>query len=412
MGVEITYQNGQLGQIAGTQDGLCALLILTDKTILEANTDLVCYDGTNIQDAVIQIKNATDLVNEYGVDPESENDEVLYLYQQVVEFYLEAGNGAPIYLMAMDHSSSIKDVTDPVTGELINLYNYDPNIKFGGVCLYDADFTVTTAGGNGFDDLSFDSISQAHTLVENNFLTSAKQQPMFTIIEGKAFQGTESDLTDLTLSSNNRAGVTLWQTTEMNAIDPESASVGLLLGRIASVHVGRKISRTGEGPLAITGDMYLSDGSTLIEDSDFETIAARAYITATKYPFKNGYFPVNSSLATAKSDDYSGIEYRRVADKVHRLSYKVYIDEVDDEILLAEDGTLDPLEAKSLEQLVISEVEAQMVNIDTPELSGFSAFVDTNQDVVTNEKITISENMQTLGYKGTIAINLGFSKTS
>ncbi|MCG8701262.1 MAG: DUF2586 family protein [Bacteroidales bacterium] len=416
-GVDIQIQSGQLGAVASTNDGICGLIIADDpgSTNIEAGK---VYTFTSIDD----VKN-TDF------------KDIAFAFGQISEFYLEAGSGSKLHVMLVPNTETMEDICDAADDNAYAkqlLHAANGEINFLGVCRKPNSTAVgeipayNATHDNGLDDDAYNALSKAQSLCDDY---AAMYQPCFAIIEGREFQGILSGtgaLTDIRSASFNRASIAICSTDsaltvtknndgEITNIDHDgSASVGLVLGRIAAIPVQRKISRVKSGALAIPS-AYIADASittgiskgyTKIEDAKIETITGLGYISIRHFTGRVGYYFADDPLATTATDDYNCITNRRVIDKAIRIVYNTYINELNDEIEIAPDGTISPAVAKSYQGLIENAVNQLMTAND--EVSSFSAFVDINQNVLSTGRLVIECKIVPVGYSREIVVKLGF----
>lgn len=392
--INITLQNGQLGSVGESADGVAGLIILSPSDTI---TNKTVFTLRSIDDA-----KATNL------------KDVPFALQQITEFYNEAGEGSKLYVLfaVYDEATMAKQsdlfsaakgdyakyLLDYAAGEITILgvcFNSDPNYQFSPVGGIDPDVTAT--------------VTACQTLAADYL---AKFTPFVGVI-GCVMDGTitPASAANLTQSTKNFVSVAVCSSDALKEIEDadtgkpaRSASVGLVLGRAAAVPVQRKIARVKDGSLSINA-AYIGDKK--IEDADWQTIAEKGYITIGKYPNKSGYYFIDDTLATAPTDDYSTVSKRRTMNKLVRIVYATYVNELNDDIELTSEGKLTPATAKYYEGLIKNAVNSLMTG--NGELSSFEAYVDVNQNVLSTGKITIKCAAVPKGYSQEISVILGFS---
>ena len=383
--VNITLLSGTLGAISAGNDGVAGIVIGCDPT----GTSITAGDKFTLR--------SMDDAKVAGLDG------IPYAYQQIAEFYAEAGIGAKLYVLISGNTETLTDMADMASGNFYGkkLLDYaQGEISILGICRKPAaGYTpVTTSGIDG----------DVHTALAKMQAMAAAYltayNPFVGIIEGRSYQGVPATLTDLTTGDDNHVGVILAASKDLNTIDPAAASVGLLLGRAAAVPVQRKVARVKDGALAITGAYY---AAATAEATDITSIDAKGYITIGTFPNKAGYFFMDDLLATATTDDYRTISLRRTMNKMVRLAYSTYINEVNDDIELTSEGKLSPATAKFYEGLINNAINGAMTAAG--ELSSFSAYVDPAQNVLSTSKVVIRCAAVPKGYSQQIDVILGFS---
>lgn len=383
--ITINLQNGALGSQGGSLDGVAGLVIGCDPGTsgIAAGTKFVL---NSIDDAL-----AANL------------DAIPYAYQQIKEFYDEAGIGAKLYVMIVADTETLTTIADTASTNAYarKLLEYaGGEIKLLGICRKPAaGYTPTTT--KGMDD-------EVHTAVTKLQALASAYYDLFTpfvgVVEGRHYLDVAASLDDLGEGSANYVGVAISASKELFDIDARGASVGLVLGRAAALPVQRKIARVKDGGLAISG-AYL--GTKTVETADFVSVANKGYITIGQYANLTGYYFLDDTLATVQTEDYKTICNRRVMNKMVRLVYSTYITELNDDIELTSEGKLSPATAKYYQGLIQNAVNLQMVA--GGELSSFSAYVDMAQNVLSTGKIEIRCLAVPKGYSQEIKVTLGFS---
>jgi len=111
-------------------------------------------------------------------------------------------------------------------------------------------------------------------------------------------------------------------------------------------------------------------------------------------------------MLTATTDDYSMLSRGRVIDKAHILAYTTFVQEVDDEVPVNTDGTLDAGFCKWLSQQIVNQVNNTMTA--NKEISSVSCYIDPSQNILSTNTLNVSLSITPVGYATDIAITLGF----
>ncbi len=381
--VTINIQNGTLGSIADVVDGTAGLVIGCDV----GATGVVAGD-------VLTLTSVDDCItNKLALIP--------YAYQQIKEFYAEAGNGAILYVLPVADTLTLANIALKTNAYAKKLLDYaQGDIMLLGICRKPAaGYTPTIT--NAIDADCAAAITNLQALAVDY---QTAHTPFVGIVEGRSYSGTAASLTDYTAASNNYVGITLACTDDLYAIDAAASSVGLILGRASKVPVQRKISRVKDGSLAITGVYY---GSATLENTAFALISAKGFITIGTYPNRTGYYFMNDNLATIQTDDYKSISNRRVVNKATRIVDATYTNELNDEIKIDSEGKIDAAKCAYYESIIENAVNGDMLSAE--EISSFSAYVNPAQNVLSTGKVTITGSIVPVGYAEEIVFNLGFS---
>jgi hypothetical protein len=318
-------------------------------------------------------------------------------YRQVREFYDEAGNGAELNIMLVPDTMNQTSMWDNTNANGIKkLLTYaQGRIRIaasffaspGGYTL------VTTAG---FDADVFTAITNAQVLTT---AYADAQSPLRGLVEGRAFIGNSTTATDLLTLTRNRIGVVA-----ASSLADGSGSVGLALGRMAAIPVQRKISRVKDGALT-PATMYVgsADAATF---SGLALLHDKGYIVPRTLPTKTGYFFSGDHTCAAATDDYCFLSRGRVIDKAAVLAYATFIEELDDEVVINADGTLDIGWIKTMEAKIEGQINGSMTA--AREISSVKAYISPTQNALSTNQTAVVLKIVPVGYNTEIDVNLGF----
>lgn len=385
--VDIQLQNGQLGQTAGTADGVAGLI--------GTGVEVVGKIGINEPKQIFGVKDAEALGLSALVNPE--------MYAQIVDFYAQAGEGSELWILLQAETTlmaATMDIANDMAKKLLDAAGGKIRIL---AITRRADVAYEPVYADGIDPDVINSIAKAQELAVA-YATAYK--PLRVIIGGRDYQGVIADLADLTERDDNRVAVLLGGKGE----DSLEACVGLALGRLAAIPVQRKLARVKDGDLGIT-EAFLSDGETTIDslsEAELEAIHDKGYIVMRKYYGRNGYFFTDDPTATAATDDYNTISRGRVIDKAISLAYTTFVNELQDDVELDPDtGRLEAGVIKSYQASVKRSIEQNM--LANGEISSVTVVVDPLQDVLATNKVEVTVNILPKGYSSTIVVKLGFT---
>ena len=380
-GVSIKIENGALGGNFSTADGTVGMVLSGGSTPI----------------GPVLIKSLKDAADE-GIDESYDSTNTVDTYSQIKDFFLAAGEGSNLWISTVPKATTMKSATDPLTGaakDLLNVANGE--IKIIGVSrVPDSGYTPTIT--NELDPDVNDAVTNLQALC-NNF--AGNHKPCRALVGARGFSGTVGTLEDFSAQSNNRVGVVLGSTSSTG-----NPAIGLTLGQFANRPVQRKISRVKDGSLPID-EAYFSDeteASSLVES--YEDIHDKGYIFMRTYPGKSGFFFNSDPSCTDPGvDDYKFISLGRVIDKAHSITYSTFINEIEDDIEIDENGHLAPAVVKSYQQKITRAIETSM----SGEISGLEVFIETAQDVLTSGEIVVNLSLRPRGYSSNIVVNLGFT---
>ena len=328
-----------------------------------------------------------------------------FAVRQLKDFYAVAGDGAQLYVMLVANTMSIADIADNTNaGGAKKLLSYaDGKIKLLGIMTDDSAIDEPEQEGGLNADIPT-AITNMTVLANAYF---ALHKPFRALIGGTSYSGVAGDLADQSAgTSANRVGVLIGDTVgaEEGGIGG-AACLGLALGMAASLPVQRKISRVQNGRLPID-TAYVGELAVGATGSDTDVIAGKGYVTFKRYPNVSGFFFSNDTMCTAATDDYRFLARGRIIDKAHILAYTTFVQEIDDEVLINTDGTLNSGYCKHLSQQMVNVINNTMtVN---GEISSVSCYIDPSQNILSNNTLAVSLSIVPVGYSSDINISLGF----
>lgn len=379
--VRILIQNGALGSVAAFADGVAAF----------CTTGVAVTDKIQIADprVVFSLEEAETIGITLAGNPT--------MYKVLKQFYKRAGTGAECYIMIVADTMEQTEMLDNTNANGVKkLLDFaGGRIRLLGTSfLPPGGYTLTTTAGIDAD--CYTAMTNANVLAK---AYADAQMPLAIIIEGRAFTGNAANLTDISALTNDYVGIVIG-----DDVSGASSCVGLVIGAAAALPVQRKISRVKNGSLPISSayvgtakvDTYASIG--LIHDKGF--------ITIRKFPTLGGYYFSSDRLAAGASSDFSKLARRRVINKAAVIAYSTYVEEVDDEVLIKEDGTLDDGVVKYLEGKIENQINLLMTA--NKEISSVTAYINPAQNVLSANKTKVVLKIVPVGYNEAIDVELGF----
>lgn len=387
--VNITLENGALGLTAGTADGLAALI----------------YSGVAVVDkiALSEPKQifSTDEAKALGLDEAYDTANGTKVWKNIKDFYAQAGEGAALWVMLFDPTTTMADVMDQANDLAKKCLDAGEGlIRLMAIGRVPAGGYVPTYA-DGVDDDVTAAILKAHELAE---AYAAQYKPLRVIVDGRDYQGVSAGLIDLKGNSNNRVGM-LMSTDQAGSLN---AAVGLVLGRLAANPVQRNIGRVKDGALGVNA-AYFTDGVTKIEDvgsGEQDQIHDKGVIFLRKWQGKNGYYFNDDPTAAPASDDYSSIARGRVIDKAMVVTYATYVDEILDDLEVDENGFMSPAVVKSYQAKIQNALDIALTSND--EVSAITVTIDPAQNVLSTNTVAIGLKIRPKFYSKTIEVTLGF----
>jgi hypothetical protein len=376
--VVISLVRNGLGLVAETNDNTVGFIMpgvaVADKLVL--NTPYAIY--------------STDGAKALGIDASGANAAA---FRHISEFYSIAPTGAKLWIIIVAATVKLSETVDKdleVCPAKILLNKANGEIMALGTAV-GADAGVTL---DGLDTEVSTAMTKGQVLAMEYL---GKIMPFVLVIEGRKMTDSDS-LRNLHTDTKYRTSVGLCST-----LSNGSASIGLILGQIAALPVQRKISRVKNGSLPID-TAYLTDGKAIKEREDLGTIHDKGYIVFRQFPNRSGYYFNGDFTATSQTDDLNTIARIRTIDKALKIAYNTYVEELDDDVEVNDDGTLNAAVAAYLKQKIETQVNSSMDG----EISNFSAQIDTTVDVLSGAAQKIYLNITPKGYLNPIEVVLSF----
>lgn len=356
-GVNVSFQNGQLGKVDDPGAGIPGMIVL----MASAPTD-----------------HAFGVAKSYS----SYDDlpEELQALDEVSIFFDEAPYYT-IWIMPVSSTYTVADILDYTSENkyAYNLAKADDDIRFIGIVgAQVATADIATAGLNA---------KTCRAALKSDY----RYVRFFMSV------AYDSDLPDLGEADYEGVGFICSATTR---------EVGTFLGRRAIIRVQRNVGRVKDGALSVSS-AQLVDGTDITDDMDkVSEVYDKRYISLRTYVGKSGYYFTNDVLAVPSTDDYATDGLRAVIDKAAILAYETYVDEINDDVETDDDGTISTAAAKEIQGLIETAIDDSMTSND--EISSCSAYVDETQDIVSNGKLTVVVGITPRGYLNEITVELGF----
>lgn len=377
--VNITVNRDGLGLIAVQSDGAAGISLRGEAVSgkLELSQPYLIY---SVADA-----------EKLGIEATGVNAAA---YRQIDEFYQTAGTGTKLYIILSDKASknsalkeTLKKMLEYANGSIVLL----------GMSWPDAAKTSPVEQGGLIKEV-FDTQTMLQTL---SVEYTNRIMPFISVIDGAGFKGDANTLTDLTTMNNYRTVISLTATDNSGV-----GAIGQLLGSIMAQPVHRKISRVKNGSLPMTqGEAFLTDKVSIEgRDEQLGAITDKGYLVYRTFPGRTGYFYNGDFTATLPTDDLCSIARLRVMDKALKIAYNTYVNELDDEIDVTEDGNLEPAHVSYLQEVIYNQIMGNM----SDSISGFSVVIDPSQNILSGKGLDISLSITPKGYLNPINVTLGF----
>lgn len=319
--------------------------------------------------------------------------------RQITDFYTMAGDGAQLYIMLVPTTMIVSDMADNANADSAKkLLDYaDGAIKVLGIMTNDD--TISTPTVTNALNADIEAAKTNLQVMATAYATA--QKPFRGVIGGTSYSGTAADLNSVNSETKNRVAVLIG-----DRLTGKSACLGLLLGKVAAIPVQRKVSRVRDGALPIT-TAFVGTVALSASTSDTAVIAGKGYITFTPYANVSGFYFSGDPMCAEVTDDYAMLARGRVIDKAHRLAYATFVKEIDDEVPVNADGTLDAGYCKWLSQQMENQINNSMTV--KKEISSVTCYIDPAQNILSTNILAVSMSIIPVGYATVINVSLGFT---
>lgn len=390
--VTVPLQNGAIGALVASLDGVAALMLSGAATVdLALATPFVGYSLKDFENI--------------GITEAGTNS---FAWRQIDEFYagynyITGTERAELHIMLVAPTMLLEEMADKdeASGAKKLLDAAKGRVRLLGICR-NPDVSYTPVIVDGIDPDSLNALATAQILA--NTMKTA-QKPLRVLVEARAFEVANiGDLEDLATVDYNRAGLVIGSTK-----DDGSASVGLALGVAAALPVHRNIGRVLNGPLLPVSAAYIGD--TAVEDMEayFDVLHDKRYIFMLTMPNDEGYYFNDDPMACDPTDDFAQLYRGRTIDKMDRIACATYNKSLKDDVDTVEGGKLAAGVIAYMESRIDTEINLNMAG----ELSNSNpgdrhGFIDPDQNVATTQKVVIVVKGRPKAHLKDIEVPLGF----
>lgn len=378
--VHIELGNGNLGQVAASTDSVAGLMITGAAVAgkLELNKPYV-------------LSSTRDLVT-LGIDPQMNP----LADKEIKAFYTAAGEGSELHLIVVSQATTLTQMCAAESSSPLSklIESAAGRIRIVGVNkiapeAYEIDVT------QGIDKDAIDAMQAAH-MCATSF--AERIYPLRILLAAPKWTGSTEKLFKPCEASCNRVAMVL--ASDDGGV---SAAIGQVLGRATAIEPQQSLGRVASGAIA-TGGHY-TDGSTIVEKASLGNLLHDAgYIFYRNYPTKNGAYLNGAPMCAPATDDYNALHLGRVIDKATVIAYSTYIGEIQGNVEIMDDGTLDVAVCKSFEGMIANAVNESMAG----QISGFVAFIDPVQNITSSKTLDISCAITPKGVLDHINVLLAF----
>jgi hypothetical protein len=334
-----------------------------------------------------------------GITADYDTDNGLTAHEAIKQFYAGAGTGKRLWIMVVSQAVAMTTMLDQDEDYAVKLLDAAAGaIRMLTVVRDPAAGYAPTITGSIDEDVT-NAITTGQALAE---AYAADYKPLRVILPAYGYDGDAGTLVDLKQRSDNRVAVVLGGTASAG-----KAAVGVLLGRLAADPVQRNPGRVKSDALPIL-KAYIGSETVEAAGGDVGVIHDKGFITLRKHTGLSGYFFTDDPTATKATDDYSSLARGRVIDKAIFITYRTYVQELLDEILVnATTGRISVAQSKYLQQRITSAINTAMTA--TGEIVAVEAQVDPTQNILSTGKICVDLRITPYSYARTIEVTLGFT---
>lgn len=393
-GVQIGFENGNLGVVATNPDGVCCIVASATA------------NGTFTLNKVFTVYSLAE-AEALGIISTIANYE---LHKTIKEFYAEAGDGTELWIYGVAKTRTLDQLVTDSEAALIAsnrrirfvLLKYAPSV---------AETTITAGLRTGFPA----TLAAAQNIAED--FTINKIHPVVFIIEGYNYTGVAQDLVGFEATNYNRVAVLIGDTEKRTGTTAsKGAAVGVLGGRLAKNQVHVNVGRVKDGALKPL-EFYILD--TPAEQINIQALYTKGFITIRTHVGKSGYYFVDDHLACTVEDDYHYMTRRRVIDKAYVLANSTLTNYILDDLNLVEGGKLSPIDARAIEaeieRVIAQEMSANgelSVDVTVANDTGVKVIVDTTNNVASTGIIKGKVSVKPKGYGRYLEFTIGYNINS
>ncbi len=358
-------------------------LVITGATVANKATIGKSYQIFSLQEA-----------KDLGIEETGTN---AFAYKHLKAFFDYAGSNAEIWFMLISDATTMTSALDKDTGVAKQLIaDAGGNIRVIGIVKKPNESPTIT---NGLDADVSTAVEKAQAMADD---FADKYFPFRVIMSGNNFSGVSTALKNYADSNYNRVSIFL-----SNTDATADASIGLALGRLASIPVQRNIGRVRDGAVENTAAYFTSGGKVESLSAQWNAIHDKGYIVLQNYVGRSGFYFSDDPTLTQVDDDFKSLANGFVMDKAVLLAYDELLENLKDEVPINPDGTIHPAIIKSWQAAVDKSIRSLMVDIG--ELSDVQVKIEANQNVVSTGQILISIALLPVGYAKYITVNIGFT---
>lgn len=395
--VTITLSNGNLGRLPANRDGVAGLIV-GPTTEAPANGALLTpYLLRSLADA-----------EALGITQAYDEDNDVLAWHHIREFYAEVGGSAPLWVIISNQVMTAYFDANQEADKLMQASGGEIRLVAGA-------YTPGASPGTrtqGLPNSVITTIADAKAFVARQF---AAHKPCRVLLEGFSIESPSALTYDLRSATGPQADAVMvvigrsggQLSSGMSADVAKYASVGRVLGRAARIPVHYSLARVKDGPLNGVLTAGLSDQTSIanISDAQLNTLNELGYVFFRVITGYSGVYVNEDHMATPITSDYASLLRGRVIDKAARIAYRVYVNELNDDVELDDQGRMATAVVKNLEGIIESAIGTEM----SGEISAVDAYIDPEQNILSTDELKVEVNIVPRGVARNIKVTLAYS---
>jgi Protein of unknown function (DUF2586) len=433
--INVTRTTGGLGRLATITTGYSGLV--TNGVAVSGGAQLgTTYQLNSLNDALA-----------LGLTPAYDAANTVLVNYHISEFFRMAPSGR-LYLRMVAQSVSLTSMSTNSAGHAVwDLLN-DPlcagQLRQVGVCLNPASgYTPTVTAQMNTDVIAVSSGTYSGAAVNLQSLANiqfGKHAPVRFFLEARNFGGTTGSLINAAGSLCNNVQLVMFADNDVSTAETlygGHAAVGTALGLRANLQIQQSMAYVAVGNLqnATTGTNPVTNGGCFVNPGlsngallstftvgytvngshttgDDDNILTAGFMSVVLKPNYPGVYINNDITATTTSDDYYNGPNGLVVNEASRIMYQTMIPNLNQDVNInTANGQLDINLVKNWEaELNLAGRQNLAYAVSTTNgVPGIKYIIDPNQDVLTNDTITVQIQIVPKGYASTINEYIGLT---
>jgi len=179
----------------------------------------------------------------------------------------------------------------------------------------------------------------------------------------------------------------------------------LAIVRAGLTKVSRGLNAVADGALAVSKGA--SPVSVVYHDEAKNPgLDANHFITVRSFDGLTNYYITNPNLMSGPTSDFTLLQYGRVMDEACRIANIYFTGLLGGDVRLGKNGKILERDAKAIESASDAVLEEGLLN--TGDVSAIWTQVSRNDDITNTKTLSVTINIEPLGYIGTVALTMTF----